>query len=262
MLTREEFRRVYAIGVEEASGKVPLVAGLYEMASAKQVIDHAKDAVAARVDAIQVYQLRPGHGQLPSPAEQERYWRDILEAVDHPLMLSIHGVDGYRASVALLKQLCSEYKQIRGINLSGQPTNFWYEVRDALPASVGCYSAGNPVHMIALGAAGFLMAENNIIPNLVQAIVDNYKKGDTSALEQTVRIQQQFLNIVSPIGGTARYVPTALTVLGLPAGTGYVRRPYLLPSEAEQRKLADAFAALRIRELEGLVQAAPTPAAV
>ena len=90
VLTNAEMKRICEIGVEEAKGKVQVNAGLKECRSAAAVIELARDARDAGVDAIQIYQLDNGHGMIPTIREQEVYWDQILGEIDHPVIINIH----------------------------------------------------------------------------------------------------------------------------------------------------------------------------
>ena len=72
-LTRDERRRVLEIGAEELGGRVPVRAMGVEPRTAAEVIELAEDAVAAGLDATQVYSLDLGHGYVPTADEQRTY---------------------------------------------------------------------------------------------------------------------------------------------------------------------------------------------
>src|ERR1700680_566504 len=73
-LTRREFREVCETAVRVCGGRVPVIGAPRESASAQDVLEDAQEAVAAHVDAVQVYQLNGGHGMVPNPNEQEAYF--------------------------------------------------------------------------------------------------------------------------------------------------------------------------------------------
>ena len=252
VLTLAELRRVYDIGVEEAKGKVPVYANPRESRSAAAMYEVAREAVAAGVDVVQIYQLDGGHGMIPTQLEQEAYWEELLDAIDHPVAISIHLYASYMAKVSYVAELCRRYEQVCAVNVIGPPNSYFLEMRDALPETVKLYAGiANLVHLAALGAAGALLGENNIIPNTCQRIADGHAAGDWEQVSAAAKAVQRFSNVVNQWApSTARWVKMAMKVLGL--GNGVIRRPYLLPPEEEQRKMADAFEAMRIREIEGL----------
>lgn len=252
VLTPKELRQVYDVGVDVAKGKVPLYANPRKSRSAAAMYDVAKEAVAAGVDVVQLYQLDGGHGMIPTQREQEAYWKELLDKISHPVAISIHLYAGYMATPAFLKELCGRYEQICAINVMGPGNGYFIQLRDTLPESVKLYTGvAQLVEVATLGAAGALLAENNIIPNLCQQIADGYEAGDLAKVSEATKNVQRFSNIVSQWApSTARWVKMAMKVLDL--GSSTLRPPYLMPTEEEQQRMSASFDALNIRALEGL----------
>lgn len=257
-LSPKELRRVYAIGVEEAKGKVPLYANPRESRTAEAMYEVAREAVAAGVDMVQLYQVDAGHGMTPTLREQEAYFSWLLDRIDHPVALSMHVFSGFLAPPALLATLCSRYPQIKAINVMGPPDRYFMQVRDALPASVRLYTgtSGLPT-LTALGAVGALGAENNCIPNVCKRIGDAIVAGDLAALSENMITLKRFGDALAqfiPSGGSARGVKMGMKALGL--GNGVIRPPYLQVPDEDVQKLAARFAELHIAEIEGIRQPA------
>jgi 4-hydroxy-tetrahydrodipicolinate synthase len=254
MLTLAEFRRICEIGVEEGKGKVPTYTNPRESRSAAAMYDYAKEAVKAGVDCVQLYQLEGGHGMVPNQVEQEAYWTELLDAIKHPVAISVHAYSGFRPRPGYLKELHQRYPQIIAINVMGGTMAYLMEVRDEMPAAVACYTGINTVVQgLALGAAGALEAESNIIPNICQSILDQWKAGDTDKLSRSVQTVQRFATIVNQWApSTARWVKLAMRVLDLPGGRGPLRKPYVMPGPEDEKKMAAAFEKMGLRALEGL----------
>ncbi len=252
VLTPKELRQVYDVGVDVAKGKVPLYANPRESRSAAAMYEVAKEAVAAGVDVVQLYQLDGGHGMIPTQREQEAYWKELLDKISHPVAISIHLYAGYMATPAFLKELCGRYEQICAINVMGPGNGYFIQLRDLLPESVKLYTGvAQLVEVATLGAAGALLAENNIIPNICQEIADGYEAGDLAKVSVATKNVQRFSNVVSQWApSTARWVKMAMKVLDL--GPSTLRPPYLMPTEEEQQRMSASFDALNIRALEGL----------
>src|SRR5262245_13803379 len=90
LMRREELRRLYEIGVQELKGKVPVYAAGLGFTETDYVIELAKEAATVGVDAVQIHPPRPGPtgAQRPTPAEIERFFQDVLEAVRTPVLLT------------------------------------------------------------------------------------------------------------------------------------------------------------------------------
>jgi itaconyl-CoA hydratase len=250
-LTPRELRRVYEIGVEEAKGKVPLYANPREAHTAADAYEVAKEAVAADIDVVQLYQLDGGHGIIPTEREQEAYFTELLDELKHPAAISVHSAVGYFAPISLLVRLCKLYENIWAINIVGPSDAYFLAVRDALPPSVKMYSASRTVlQRLALGASGALLPWGNIMPNVVQQIADGYVANDLARTADAVRTLERFSSLMWQWMPSARPLKMAMKILGL--GNGVLRAPLLYPPVEDEQKIARALADLRVPEIEGL----------
>jgi 4-hydroxy-tetrahydrodipicolinate synthase len=250
VLTNAEMKRICEIGVEEAKGKVQVNAGLKECRSAAAVIELARDARDAGVDAIQIYQLDAGHGMIPTVREQEAYWNQILTEIDHPVIINIHYESKFKAPMKLLLDLVERYPQIHEFDAVGSQQPYFLELRDTLPRHlrVNC-GAPQFVQYVTLGASGYINPLNNIIPYVGRSLVDAWMAGDTRQLSIANLTMQRFLRIVEQWApSTARWVKMAQKVQGL--GNGVLRLPYLLPPDEELQKMASQFRAMHLDEIE------------
>jgi 4-hydroxy-tetrahydrodipicolinate synthase len=250
VLSVSELRRIYDIGVDECKGKVATYANPREPRSAEQHYEVIREAIAAGVDCVQIYPLDGGHGMRPTDLEQETYYRDLLSQIDHPVCISVHVAAGYIAPIALLKRLVDDYNRLIAINVMGPSNNYFVELRDTVPQSIKLYTGiTNLVQVMSLGAAGCLAAENNVIPNLCRAVVDHYENGDVPRMDEAVLAVNRFNAIVNHWApSTARWVKMAMKVVGI--GNGVIRKPYLLPGDDDQRRMAEAFRKIGIMDLE------------
>jgi 4-hydroxy-tetrahydrodipicolinate synthase len=253
VLSVKECREIYEIAVSEVRGRVPLYCNPREAHSAGGMLEVAREAVAAGIDAIQFYQLDGGHGMMPTLREQEAYWKEILDAIQHPVAISIHAQAGYNAPVPFLKDLCARYEQIIAINvMGGQSHAYFLRLRDALPSRVKLYtSQPNVVQVLTLGAAGSMGQENNAVPHICQSIADGYLAGDMHKVSRATRALQHLNNTVqqfSEAPGSARGVKMTLKVLGL--GNGVMRRPYVLAPDEKLQEFKAALDQTGVWELE------------
>jgi 4-hydroxy-tetrahydrodipicolinate synthase len=253
-LSLAELRAVYDVGVEVCKGRVPVYANPPEPRTGAAMLVACQQAVQAGVDVVQIYPLDGGHAMRPTFAEQERYYRDLLDAIDHPVALSVHVYSGYIAPIPLLKRLCADYPQIVAINVMGTPLAYLVELRDAVGPRLAIYTRmGNMIEGLVIGCQGSLAAEPNIIPRHCKRILDLYLARDMEGCGKAMTDLVRFATIVnrwSP--STARWVKMAMKVLDLPGGRGGLRKPYLMPPENELAEMAAAFEQLGVRRLEGL----------
>jgi len=250
-----EHRRVYDIGVEVVSGRVPLWAAVREWRDAKGVYEVAKQAQDAGMDAAQIYGLDPSRIQVPTQAETESYFRELLDELDIPVSISTSPVVPTPPSPALLERLCRDYPQIVHVNAMAASGDVFAAIRDAIPDRVelgGQFNAHS--HWLGLGATTITMAENNIIPETCQRMMEAFAAGDLIAGGRLSAAIHRFSVINREwFPATARPTKMSLKVLGL--GNGVMRPPYLLPPQEDFDRLSVSLRGLGIAEIDRLVAA-------
>jgi 4-hydroxy-tetrahydrodipicolinate synthase len=237
-LQPDELSRLYRIGVDVCGGRVPVYANPPEARTAVEMFAKAQRAVAAGVDCVQLYAPDAGHGMRPTLVEQELYYRTLLDELDHPVAISVHGYQGYLTPIPLLRQLALDYPQLIAINVMVRPFNYFVELKDNLRDDVALYTIGYElVQGLSLGAAGCLSAEPNLAPETCAAIIEHFLAGD---IRRAGAAQADLLRLGSLVSkwapSTARWVKMGLKVLGL--GNGVIRPPYVLPGEDDLAELA------------------------
>lgn len=252
VLTIAEHRRVYEIGVEVAKGVVPVYANPRESRSAELVYEVAKEAMAAGVDAVQLYGLSPGQVMIPSAAESEAYFRELLDEIDHPVIISTSATIPTPPTPELVARLCQDYPQIVAVNALTGDSDQFVAFRDAVPAHLPVYGTFNGHgHWALLGGSGMIIAENNIIPKVAKRAVDAFAAGDLATASESSLLLHRFSLVIREwFPATARPVKMAMKVLGL--GNGVMRKPYLLPPREDYDRLLRELTKLRIAEIEGL----------
>jgi 4-hydroxy-tetrahydrodipicolinate synthase len=250
-LTRAEVRRVYDIGVEECRGKVPVCANPREARNPDDMLTIVREAIAAGVDVVQIYQIDGGHGFRPRRNELSAYFRDVLAEIDHPVALGCNPVAGFVAPVDLLADLCREFSQVVALNIVETPPAFVQACRDAMPGVDIFVGQTTAVQGLALGARGVLSAAANVIPRTVAGLATSFAEGDVDGLRLGAqRIQRFYAAFVDGPSGP-RWEKTLLKLLGLPGGNGIIRRPYVLDPDEEERMRID-LERLDVRTWEGL----------
>jgi 4-hydroxy-tetrahydrodipicolinate synthase len=239
-LVAHEVDALLAAAAEELSGHVPTRAMGVEPRTARQMIEFGRQVKSAGLDAMQVYSLDMGHLGIPRPTELERYFRDVLDAVEVDTVLSTHFSVGYMVPVDLLAQLCDDYVSIVGINCSiSQDFTYLVRLLDEVDDRVEVH-VGGPMHALsamAMGATGFLSSEGNVVPQLVNSVVTNYAGGDyQAAADAYAKVMQVFTLLSSRVA-----VKALLEALDLPGGRP--RPPRMLLTSQDDMK--DAVARLR-----------------
>jgi 4-hydroxy-tetrahydrodipicolinate synthase len=251
-LEPSELGRVYELGVSEGKGKIPVYCNPPESRTAKEMLWKARLAMGAGVDVVQLYQLDSGHGRLPTAGEQERYYRDLLEAIHYPVVLSIHQASGYLAPVGLTIKLCNEYAQVKGVNFHGPGLPYIIKVQDSVRPEVKLYGGSvNLISMLPIGGWGCQAAEPNLVPNLSRSVIDHFLAGRVKEMGEAYKNLIRIWAALAPAQAESQDATKAvLRGMGLPGG--YPRPPRALVSEEALAKVRQDLEALHIWELEGV----------
>jgi 4-hydroxy-tetrahydrodipicolinate synthase len=250
-LDLDELSRLYEIGVDECKGKVPVYCNPPESRSAAEMQRKANTAIAAGADLVQFYQLDAGHGRQPVLAEQEGYFRDLLDATDHPVGISIHLAVGYLAPSSLVAKLCADYPQIKIVNIPFGPTmNYLVQLKDSISDDIKIYvGMHNILCGLMMGAWGAQVTEPNQVPNLSQSIIDHFVAGD---LDKAAEAYAHVLRVADVIEMGRRVSAdgpkAALKALGYDVGPP--RPPRVPVDDATIQRMAEAFEKLGTRRLE------------
>src|SRR5687768_8387152 len=111
------------------------------------------------------------------------------------------------------------------------------------------------LHTLGLGAIGLSCNQTNFIPRTVRHYIDCYERGALAAANQIYADLHRFNRFVEQWLG-ARWQKMALKVFKLPGGEGGLRKPYLMPSDAEVERFTTGLLALRLAEIDELAQEA------
>jgi 4-hydroxy-tetrahydrodipicolinate synthase len=256
-LTMAEVDRLYALGAEVLKGVVPICAMGVEPRSAEHLLQYVRLAEKNELDAMQLYCVDLGHGNKPSEADLERYFRDLLENMSIPAAISSHIAGGYAIPPAMVDALVSDYPHLIGINVTNPDLKYLLRVIEAADGRAAVH-VGGPVQalsVLALGGQGFLSSDANLAPQLCQLLIDAYNENDMATMLQSFDQIIRLFSSNRAAHGSARWMKAALKVLGLP---GYHFRPPLLPlTDAEIAQVTADLATLDIPEIDDLKQIAP-----
>jgi len=243
-LSRQERRKVIETVVDEANGKVPVVAGTGSM-STRETIMLTQDAKDLGVDAALV--VTPFYFKLSSREISEHY-RTLLNAVDLPIVIyNVPKFTGFSIEPNVISQLASEHENVVGVKDSSGNIDTITEIIRLVgkKTSVLAGAADLTLPALKLGAKGAVIAVANVFPRFCVNLYEAFRKGNhkqASELQQYVSIANEVLikkhNQLSAI-------KEALRLQGLPGG--YPRMP-ALPLEAEERKdIEDLLKSMRNR---------------
>jgi len=213
-----------------------------------ELLDRLAIASSVGLDGAQIYSLDCGHGNRPTPAEMERYYRTVLETVDLPMTLSSHMAAGYLLPLDLIATLLAEYPHLVGVNCTTFDVGYLTRLLDVCRGRADVHVGGptQALQALSLGAQGFLSADGNLAPQLCASVIRHFAAGDTAALHASHR-QLIGLFRINAWGGSMRWLKAAMEILGL--GGHHLRSPYVSLDATATESIRRQLAALDIPEL-------------
>jgi dihydrodipicolinate synthase/N-acetylneuraminate lyase len=256
-MSPDELSRLYAVGVEECRGKVPVHANLPEEHTAAQTIAQARIAIAAGVEALHLYTVEGRHGYCPTEAELIGYFDDVLAAIHHPVVIAVNPTMGYIPRPQVIAEICRRHEQIVAVRLSAQRDIYLLNVQDALGRGIHCHwqFGSGALDPLSLGASLFT-AEANIIPQTFRRFVDLAQAEKLAATGEVLGQIRRFNQLVMEWGPCARWIKMAMKILKLPGWQGGLRKPYLMPQDDVLQVFTDRLLRLGIPEIDGMAHAA------
>jgi dihydrodipicolinate synthase/N-acetylneuraminate lyase len=249
-----DLRRVYQIGVSECRGKIEVNANPPEHNTARGTIEQSLLAIECGMEIVNIYQPGAWHGYRPIGNELRSYYDTVLKELNHPVALAPNPIIGQGPSPALVADLCHRYPQIVSVNLVGQAEPYFLELQALLKRDVRLFvdTRGIP-NTLALGAAGLVGGNLNILPQTYRSYADCYRRGDVAGMAalfgHMIRTNEYTKKWSNP---NSRMIKMFLAAFRLPGWEGGVREPCLMPDEAEITAFGEGLLALGVPEFSAL----------
>jgi 4-hydroxy-tetrahydrodipicolinate synthase len=236
-LTHAEHLRVVAITVEEAAGKVPVLAGAGGYNTAEVI------ALANEVEALGANGILSVTPYYNKPTQEGLYqhYKAIAAAVKLPIIIySVQGRTGVNVEPATLKRL-AEIDNIVGVKEASGNIAQIASVIHHVPDRFAVLSGDDSITlgMIGLGAKGLISVASNIIPGPMTKLVEAGVNGD---FKRARELQRQYLALmeVNFVESNPIPVKAGMAMMGLLEPVW--RLPLVAPqpgSEARIRKVLE-----------------------
>ena len=238
-LTRAEHLRVVEITLEEARGKVPVVAGAGGY-NTREVIELAREIEHLGADGI--LSVTPYYNK-PTQDGLYQHYRAIASAVRLPMVVySVQGRTGVNLEPATLARLAQIDNIVAVKEASGniaQVANILHEVPARFTVLSGDDAITIPV--TALGGRGVISTVGNEIPGEMTALAQCCLRGD---FEGARRIQARFLPLMNVNFVESNPIPvkSAMGLMGLLDPV--FRLPLCPPAAASLAKIEKVLASV------------------
>jgi 4-hydroxy-tetrahydrodipicolinate synthase len=212
----EEHCEIIRVSVEQAKGRVPVMAGCGANSTA-EAIELARFAKTVGADCQ--LQVVPYYNK-PTQEGQYRHFKAIAEAVDLPMVL--YNVPG-RTVADMLHATVLRLAQVPGIvgikEATGNIERAQWLIKDA-PAGFAVYSGDDPtaVALMLCGGQGNISVSANVAPRLMHELCMAAVAGD---VRTAMKIQLQLLPLHKHLFVEANPIPVkwAMARMGLCGGT-------------------------------------------
>ena len=241
-LTLAETETLYGPAVDTLKGVAPVRAMGVEPRHARQLLEIIHIAERAGMEAMQIYSLDCGHGNVPRETELETYFCQILDTITIPAVISSHIFNGYVLPLEMVDRLLKRYDNIAGFNVTHTDIPYVTRFVDTVDGRCDVHVGGamQALTILALGGQGFLCTEGAIIPAVCMEVINAFSRGDQAAMFDAYATQMRFFALNRYAGGSMRFLKSAMQHLGLPGST--LRDPFLPLTDAEHQAVAVSLA--------------------
>ena len=244
-LSPEERRRVVEMVVEEAGGRVPVLAGAggYDT---REVVESARAMREAGADGL--LSVTPYYNK-PTPEGLFRHYQAITEATSLPIVVyNVPGRTGCNVDTATLSRLASIPRVVGVKEASGNMTQIC-EALAAVSANFVVLSGDDALTLpaMAVGARGVISVASNEAPGEMARLVEAAERNDFAAARE---IHARLLPLMLANFAESNPIPVkaAMAQMGLLEET--YRLPMVPPRAETREKLA------RVLALVGLARVA------
>ena len=241
-LSQEERMRLFALCVEQARGRVPVIAGTgaIETRHVIELSEHAKAVGCAGVMVLPPYFVRPSTEDIIA------HYEAVSDAIDIPIILYNIPSSAVNDLTPALVDRLAEVKNVVAIKESGGDWNAFYKTLSTCGDRIHVFLGPTTLY----GAPAFLMGCNGYIdtlPNLWGAeSVEFFNAGAAGDRERVRALQDKALALREMVNGRGRNmycsVKAGMNMLGLPGG--YPRAPLRPLGEPHLSEIRDTLKGL------------------
>ncbi len=245
-LTRAEHLRVVGIALEEARGKVPVLAGAGGY-NTSEVIDLAREL--ERMGVAGILSVTPYYNK-PTQEGLYQHYKAIASAIRLSIVVySVQGRTGVNVEPATLARLAA-IENIVGVKEASGNIGQVATILNQVPATFAVLSGDDAVTIpvMALGGRGIVSVVSNQVPGEMTQLAQACLRGD---FETARRIQARYLPLMNVNFVESNPIPVkaAMGLMGLLEPV--YRLPMTPPSPANLARIA------KVLEAAGLLRSVP-----
>jgi 4-hydroxy-tetrahydrodipicolinate synthase len=245
-LSDEERFRVVELVVEEAAGRVPVLAGAggYDTREVIRSAQQMKRLGAAGILSVTPYYNKPTQEGL------FQHYSAIAGEVGLPIVIyNVPGRTGCNVDVATLVRL-SQVPNVAGVKEASGNVSQMCEICRAVPESFLVLSGDDALTLplMAVGGHGIISVIANEAPAEMARMVDLAAAGDFTAAR---RIHHQLMPLMSANFVESNPIPVKAAMAAMGLLEEVYRLPMVPPLEASRQRILTALSAARVFESAG-----------
>jgi len=235
-LSWEEHKRVIDIAVEQAKGKVQIIAGAgsNNTSEAIEAARHAKKSGADAIMSITPYYNKPSQDGL------YRHFKAVTSEVDIPMLVyNVPGRTGVNMLPETVERLC-ELPQVQAIKEASGDISQISEIHRRCGDRLAVLSGddGLTLPVLAVGGKGVVSVIGNIVPDKLSAMINLFLKGDAAG---ALKIHEELLPLSKIVFIESNPVPVKNCMMEIGLAAGPVRLPLAPMIESNKEKLLNVF---------------------
>ena len=212
-LTHKEHKEVIKIAVEEAKGRIPIIAGAGSN-STNEALELAQFSKKVGADAILV--ITPYYNK-PTQEGLYQHYRKIAKEVKLPLIIyNVPSRTGINISPQTVARLYKECKNIVGIKEASGCLDQITKIMTLVDRRFILLSGSDEITLpiLSVGGRGVISVVANVMPRKTHDLVESFLKGN---YEKAKRLQLYLYDLIKALFIETNPIPvkTALGVMGL-----------------------------------------------
>lgn len=246
-LSHKEHLRVVEITLEEAKGKVPVLAGAggYNTAEVIEIAKEVQQMGANGILSVTPYYNRPTQEGL------YQHYKAIASAVKLPIVIySVQGRTGVNVEPATLKRL-AELENIVGVKEASGNISQMASVIQQVPSAFNVLSGDDAITLplLALGGRGLISVASNLIPAEMTALTQAGMRDDFKTGRE---LQRKYLPLMEVNFVESNPIPVKYALARMGLLQPVWRLPLVAPLPASQARIEQVLTSVGLIDV-GLI---------
>jgi 4-hydroxy-tetrahydrodipicolinate synthase len=233
-LTDAEHRKVIEVSIEQAAGRVPIIAGTGSNETS-YAVSLTREACRAGADAALV--VTPYYNKTTQKG-LIRSFTEIADCSELPIILyNVPSRTGLNIEPATYEAL-AKHENIVGIKEANSDIAKIVETVSRVGDSLALYSGNDDqiVPILSMGGLGCISVLSNIMPRQTVEITDRYFAGD---IKGSAELQCRYFPLIKALFSEVNPIPVKAAMAALGFCENYLRLPLTTMEEANYIKLLD-----------------------